>query len=110
MLAKRPFLAALMLVVVGLVFGATLVSGFGSWKGVNLAFGASDPQLGGPLPNIPNDQALVNYNNSMIAIAKAIQPTVVWIDVKTEAPKQTSQNNDDQNPFKHFFQFPFGGN
>jgi serine protease Do len=101
MLAKRPYLAALLLVVIGLVFGVTLVSGFGSWKGVSVAFGASDPSLGGPLPNLPNDQALTSLNSSFVAIAKAVQPTIVEVDVKTEAPK--AAKNQDLNPFKHFF-------
>jgi len=109
MLAKRPFLAALMLVVVGLVFGATLVTGFGSWKGVNLAFGASDPQLGGPLPSLPTDPSLANLNNSFVAISKAVQPTIVQINVKTEAPKATKGNPNDNNPFHHFFGFGDNG-
>ena len=106
MLAKRPYLAALLLVVLGLVFGATLVTGFGSWKGANLAFGASDPTLGGPLPSLPTNQTLQNLNGSFVAIAKAVQPTIVQVNVKTEAPKLSQ--NDENNSFKHFF--GFGGN
>jgi serine protease Do len=108
MLAKRPYMAALLLVVIGLVFGATLVTGFGSWRGVSLAFGASDPALGGPLPNLPSDQTLASLNNSMMAISKAVQPTIVEVEVKTEAPKHASTN--DNNPFHRFFGFGDQGN
>lgn len=107
MLAKRPYMAALLLVVIGLVFGATLVTGFGSWRGVSFAFGASDPALGGALPNLPNDQTLASLNNSMMAIAKAVQPTIVAVEVKTEAPKHASAGNN--NPFHHFFGFGDNG-
>lgn len=112
MLAKRPFIATVVLLVIGLAFGATLVTGFGSWKGMNIAFGA-DAQLGGPLPNLPTDGALQNLDNSFVALAKAIQPTVVSIKIKTEAPKLTEKEKQQQsnNPFRHFFEgSPFGGN
>jgi serine protease Do len=109
MLSKRPLIASIVLLVIGLAFGATLVTGFGSWKGINLAFGASDPQLGGQLPNLPNDVTLQSINHSFVAIAKAVQPTVVSITVKTEAPKPTAKNQNDNNPFRHFFESPFGG-
>lgn len=102
MLRKRPLLAALFLVALGLIFGATLVTGFGSWKGMNLAFGASNPSLGGPLPSLPNTSTLQDLNGSFVAIAKAVQPTIVQIDVKTEAPK-ISKNQQEENPFEHFF-------
>ncbi len=109
MLKKRPLVAAIFLVVLGLVFGATLVTGFGSWKGMNLAFGANQPELGGPMPDLPNDQALASMNGSFVAIAKAVQPTIVQINVKTEAPKLTkNEQNNDNNPFKHFFNFGNG--
>jgi serine protease Do len=101
MLKKRPVLAAIFLVVLGLVFGATLVTGFGSWKGMSIAFGASQPTLGGPLPDLPNDQALASLNGSFVAIAKAVQPTIVQINVKTEAPKASKEQQ--MNPFEHFF-------
>ena len=108
MLAKRPYLAALLLVVMGLVFGVTLVTGFGSWKGASLAFGASDPTLGGPLPSLPDNTTLQNLNSSFVAISKAVQPTIVQINVKSEAPKLSK--NDQNNPLERFFGFGGNGN
>src|ERR1035441_6393428 len=104
MLAKRPYVAALFLLAIGLVFGVTLVSGFGSWKGMNIAFGSSDISLGGPMPNLPDGQALAEINGSFVAISKAVQPTIVQINVKTEAPKPTKTDKNDQfKQFQHFF-------
>jgi serine protease Do len=109
MLAKRPIYATLLLVGLGLVFGVALVMGFGSFKGVSLAFGASDPMLGGPMPSLPSDPTLANLNGSFVAIAKAVNPTIVQVNVKTEAPK-ASKNGGGNNPFEHFFHFGPGGN
>ncbi len=106
MLSKRPFLATLVLLGLGLVFGVTLVTGFGSWRGASLAFGASDPQLGGPLPSLPTDPTLANLNGSFVAISKAVQPTIVQVTVKTEAPPKSAKNQqgDQGNQFfRHFF-------
>ncbi len=103
MIRKRPFLAAAFLVALGLVFGASLVTGFGSWRGMSVAFGASNPTLGGPPPTLPNASTLEDLNSSFVAIAKAVQPTIVQINIKT-APKKTADNQ--ENPFQHFF----GGN
>lgn len=104
MLAKRPIYSTLLLVGLGLVFGVALVMGFGSWKGVNLAFGASDPMLGGPMPSLPSDPTLANLNGSFVAIAKAVQPTIVQVNVKTEAPKASkNQGNQGDQFFRHFF-------
>src|SRR5580700_6809614 len=109
MLRRRPIIAAAFLVVLGLVFGATLVTGFGGWKGMSIAFGASQPELGGPLPELPNDQALASINGSFVAISKAVQPTIVQINVKTEAPKiAKNDKGGGNNPFQHFFNFGNG--
>ena len=98
--------------MLGLVFSATLVTGFGGWKGMSIAFGAGQPELGSPLPELPNDQALANVGRSFVAVSKAVQPTIVQINVKTEAPKasKNDQSGSGNNPFKHFFNFGNGDN
>jgi serine protease Do len=108
----RPFL----LVVFGVVFGVGIVVGFGGMSKLNIAFGQGDtPTLGGPIPNIPDGQMLQNMNASFRALAKAIQPTVVSIRVKSEMPKKSTSKNQDQgdqqmNPFHFFFHSPGNGN
>lgn len=104
MLAKRPIVSALVLLIFGVAFGATLVMGFGSWHGINLAFGAADPQLGGPLPKLSNSQIRSELNKSFIEVSKAIKPTVVSIRVKAEPVKRDA----DDNPFRRFFEMPEG--
>ncbi len=104
-----------MLVVFGVLFGVGVVAGFGGISKLNLAFGQTDKgsvTLGGPTPNIPQSATLESINTSFKAVAKAIQPTVVAIHVKSEAPKPVVQKNipGGNNPFKFFFHNPNGGN
>ncbi len=102
------------LVAFGLLFGVGLVAGFGGIAKLNIAFGQGGGiTLGGPTPSIPQSATLESINTSFKAVAKAIQPTIVSIKIKTEAPKQKehAQNNqgDNNNPFKFFFHSPNGG-
>ncbi|HYM21460.1 MAG TPA: trypsin-like peptidase domain-containing protein [Candidatus Kapabacteria bacterium] len=115
-ITARPFL----LVAFGVLFGLGVVAGFGGMSKLNLAFGqnGNNISLGGPTPNIPDAAALQNMNQAFRALAKAIQPTVVSIHIKTEAPKITKKGNgngsgngnDQNNPFRFFFHnFPGNG-
>ena len=106
---KRSIFRQVSLVVFGLLFGLGLIAATGGLDKINIAFGqGSDVSLGGPMPNIPPSPALESMNASFKAIAKAIQPTIVAISVKTEAPKrQEGSNNND--PFRFFFHSPDGG-
>lgn len=99
-LSFRPVI----LVVFGILFGVSLVAGFGGIAKLNIAFGqGGNPVLGGPTPSIPQSATLESINTSFKAVAKAIQPTVVSIKVKTEAPKPSANKNQDQNNPFHFF-------
>lgn len=106
-----------MMVAFGVLMGLGIVVAFGGVSKLNLAFGAGDPvQLGGPTPNVPDASALQNMNTAFRALSKAIQPSVVSIHIKTEAPKKKSSGNggggqmDPNNPFKFFFHnFPGQG-
>lgn len=93
------------LVVFGLLLGVGLVAGFGGIAKLNIAFGqGGGVTLGGPTPNIPQSATLESINTSFKAVAKAIQPTVVSIKIKTEAPKPSAKKEmDPNNPFKYFF-------
>src|SRR5258708_35547233 len=99
MKSKYSFMRPVILVVFGLLFGVGLVAGFGGIAKLNIAFGQGGGiTLGGPNPNIPQSATLESINTSFKAVAKAIQPTIVSIKIKTEAPKakQHAQNNQNQ--------------
>ena len=94
MFKKHSFMRPVILVVFGLLFGVGMVAGFGGIAKLNIAFGQSDNvTLGGPTPVIPQSATLESINTSFKAVAKAIQPTVVSIKIKTEAPKKSAKNN-----------------
>ncbi|HEY6171871.1 MAG TPA: trypsin-like peptidase domain-containing protein, partial [Candidatus Kapabacteria bacterium] len=98
------------LVVFGLLFGLGLIAATGGIDKLNIAFGqGSDITLGGPMPNVPPSPALESMNASFKAIAKAIQPTIVAISVKTEAPKRQPGSGNPNDPFRFFFHSPDGG-
>ncbi|MDP4218877.1 MAG: trypsin-like peptidase domain-containing protein [Bacteroidota bacterium] len=110
MKSKNSFVRPVILIVFGLLFGVGMVAGFGGIAKLNIAFGQSDHvMLGGPTPNIPQSATLESINTSFKAVAKAIQPTIVSIKVKTEAPKIAKKDQDGNNPFKFFFHSPNGG-
>jgi serine protease Do len=113
MKSKNSFMRPVILVAFGLLFGVGLVAGFGGIAKLNVAFGQGGGiTLGGPTPNIPQSATLESINTSFKAVAKAIQPTIVSITVKTEAPKPAAKKQPDQdqnNPFKFFFHSPNGG-
>ena len=114
MFKKNSFTRPVILIVFGLLLGVGMVAGFGGIAKLNMAFGqGGDITLGGPNPNIPQSATLESINTSFKAVAKAIQPTIVSIKIKTESPKAKphSQNQDENNPFKFFFHNnPNGGN
>lgn len=107
---KRSIFRQVSLVVFGLLFGLGLIAATGGIDKINIAFGqGSDVSLGGPMPNIPPSPALESMNASFKAIAKAIQPTIVAISVKTEAPKRSEGSGNPNDPFRFFFRSPDGG-
>lgn len=107
---NRSIFRQVSLVVFGLLFGLGLIAATGGLDKLNIAFGqGSDVSLGGPMPNVPPSPALESMNASFKAIAKAIQPTIVAISVKTEAPKRKEGTANPNDPFRFFFHSPDGG-
>jgi serine protease Do len=107
---NRSIFRQVSLVVFGLLFGLGLIAATGGIDKLNIAFGqGSDVSLGGPMPNVPPSPALESMNASFKAIAKAIQPTIVAISVKTEAPKRREGSGNPNDPFRFFFHSPDGG-
>lgn len=93
----KNIVAALALVVLGIIFGAVLVSGFG-WVRPSLA----EVQIGTQVAPVQDiDPELLNFNNAFIEVAEKVTPSIVQIRVISRVDRDDSQND----PF-HFF-MPF---
>lgn len=76
---KSKIFATLSLVLVGVVFGAILVTGF-NW----VKPGFSTSQIGSPNPLVGVNQDVQKLNEVFVKVANAVTPTVVYIEVKTD--------------------------
>lgn len=103
---KKTFFKPVALTLLGLFLGTGLVAFTGGLGKLNLAFGSNEVALGGPLPSLPDGSAVEKINATFRSVAKAVQPTVVSITVKTEARRGSV--NDENNPFHFFFRGPDG--
>lgn len=93
----KNIIAALSLVVLGVIFGAVLVSSFG-WVRPSLA----DVNIGAQeVPVQDVDPELLSFNNAFIQVAEKVTPSIVQIRVISRAKRDDSRKD----PF-HFF-FPF---
>ncbi len=97
---KKTVLTSLVLVTVGILFGAILVSNFSG--GVDLSFARSggDVKLGGPTPVTVQSTGLKAISDNFVAVAKAVTPSVVAITVTTSGKKTDKTMPHD---FFHFF-------
>ncbi len=97
-MTKKSVLAAMLLIVVGIVFGAVLVTNF---SGVIRPGFAGDPQvkLGAATPIKDADFDPKALSRAFVAVSKAVSPTVVSITVTTKAKSPSGDMND----FFHFF-------
>ena len=84
---KKTVLTSLVLVTVGILFGAILVSNFSG--GVDLSFARSggEVKLGGPTPVTVQSPGLKAISDNFVAVAKAVTPSVVAITVTTSGKK-----------------------
>ena len=96
---KKSVLTSLVLVTVGIVFGAVLVSNFSGGVGLGFATGGGDVKLGGPAPVVSNG-SLKAMSDNFVSVAKAVTPSVVAINVTTTG-KKAQQNM--PRDFFHFF-------
>jgi serine protease Do len=97
-MSKKSVLAAIFLIVVGIVFGVVLVSSFRG--GIENSFaGDQNVQLGAPsqVKDVAFDAK--GLSKAFIEVSKAVTPTVVTITVTTKA----KQPSGDMNDFFHFF-------
>lgn len=99
-MSKKSIFLSLFLITVGIIIGALLVSSSGSGVGFGLADSQGEVKLGAPAPPITGNNDIKVANQSFIAVAKAVTPTVVSITVTTTSKR--SERNMPQD-FWHFF-------
>jgi serine protease Do len=92
MLNKKTIFAGIILVIVGVLFGALLVSGFGLVRP-----GAADINLGSAKPPVNLDADATSFSKAFIEVAEKVTPAIVQISVVSER----------ENPQGNFFFFPF---
>jgi len=88
----KGILGAVSLVVVGILFGALLVSGFGLVRP-----GWADINLGATNPPVNLDADATSFSKAFIEVAEKVTPAIVQINVVAER----------EDPHKDFFFFPF---
>ncbi|HKI78856.1 MAG TPA: Do family serine endopeptidase [Ignavibacteriaceae bacterium] len=94
MKSKRLF-GAVALIVVGIVFGAVLVSGFGLVRP-----GLADVKIGASNPPVNLDADATSFSKSFIEVADKVTPQIVQIEV-------VSERDNSKNPHSDLFFFPF---
>jgi len=88
----KGIVGAISLIVIGIVFGAILVSGFGLVR-PSLA----DLNLGATEPPVKLDADASSFSQAFIEVAEKVTPTIVQISVVSER----------ENPHSDWFFFPF---
>jgi len=88
----KGILGAAVLIFVGIIFGAILVSGFGV---VRPSF--ADINLGASKPPVNLDADATSFSKAFIEVAEKVTPTIVQVTVVSER----------ENPHEDFFFFPF---
>lgn len=97
---KRSVVAALVLISIGIIFGALLVSNFSGGVDAGFAGGRGDVKLGGPTPLTNASFDLKKSSENFVAVAKAVTPSVVAITVTTSGKDRDKNIPQD---FFHFF-------
>ncbi len=88
----KGILGAAVLIFIGIIFGAILVSGFGVVR-PSLA----DISLGAAKPPVNLDADATSFSKAFIEVAEKVTPTIVQVSVVSER----------ENPHADFFFFPF---
>lgn len=90
---SKRLIGAFALIVVGIVFGALLVSGFGLVRP-----GMADINLGTSKPPVSLDADATSFSKAFIEVAQKVTPQIVKIEVVSELK---------DNPHQNLFFFPF---
>ena len=93
---SKRLIGAFALIVVGIVFGALLVSGFGLVRP-----GMADIKLGTSNPPVALDAGATSFSKAFIEVAQKVTPQIVKIEVVSEI-----KDNPHQNLFFNFPGFP----
>ena len=88
----KGVIGALSLLLIGILFGAILVSGFGLVRP-----GLADLNLGAAEPPVKLDADASSFSQAFIEVAEKVTPAIVQISVVSER----------ENPHKDWFFFPF---
>lgn len=96
-MSRKSIIAAGLVVLFALIFGAALIANF---SGAKVLFSDSPIDFNTTPPVKPNPE-IKALNDAFIEVSKVVTPTVVSIVVKTE-PKN-NQQSDENNPFHFFF-------
>jgi serine protease Do len=99
-MVKKYVVASMVLVIVGVVLGAVMVSSFGNGVDLGLAYGGDDVKLGGPTPIAVQNSAVKALSDNFAAVSKAASPSVVAIKTTTKAKERPKNMPRD---FFHFF-------
>lgn len=97
---KKSVVTSLVLITIGIIFGALLVSNFSGGVGDGFAGNTGDIKLGGPPPVTTVSQGIKGMSDNFVTVAKAVTPSVVSITVTTVARGRDSERPQD---FFHFF-------
>lgn len=97
---KKYVVASVVLVVIGVVLGAVMVSSFGNGIDLGLAYGGDEVRLGGAAPVIPQQATVKALSDNFAAVSKSASPSVVAIKTTTVAKERPRNMPRD---FFHFF-------
>ncbi len=97
---RKYLLASVVLVAIGVILGAVLVSSLSNGVTFGLASTGEDVKLGGQVPVTAQNTSAKTLSNDFAAVAKAVTPSVVAINVTTTGKEKQQKMPQD---FFHFF-------
>lgn len=99
-MVKKYVVASVILVTVGIIVGALLVSSMGNGIDLGFALASGDVTLGGPTPIAVQNQAVKALSDNFAAVSKAVGPSVVAITTTVKGKERQPGMPRD---FFHFF-------
>lgn len=99
-MSTRSVILAVVLVSLGIVFGVILVSGL---KGVGVSFAVQDVAIGSQKAPMKTNPTLKALNDAFQEVARSVNPTVVYITVKTDPDARQDDEEGGGQFFHRFF-------